>query len=138
MNTTQVRSGGCLCGQVRYTISAAPDAVVVCHCRDCQKQAGSALSVLAVFPTDAVRIEGVLSRYETTGDNGNKVGRYFCGHCGSPIHSETPATLASGRFALKAGTLDDVSGLQPAAHLWVQSKQPWLQLPTDAHCVLQQ
>jgi hypothetical protein len=39
-------TGGCLCGQVRYSTNADPAFVVVCHCKNCQKQTGSAFSVL--------------------------------------------------------------------------------------------
>jgi hypothetical protein len=34
--------GGCLCGKVRYSATADPAIVAVCHCRNCQKQAGTA------------------------------------------------------------------------------------------------
>ncbi len=33
--------GGCLCGAVRYSVSAEPAMQAVCHCRNCQRQAGS-------------------------------------------------------------------------------------------------
>ena len=39
-------TGGCLCGAVRYEIEGDPLLSAVCHCRNCQKQAGSAMSVL--------------------------------------------------------------------------------------------
>src|SRR5260370_24713374 len=34
--------GGCACGAVRYRLTAPPLIVHACHCRDCQKQSGSA------------------------------------------------------------------------------------------------
>jgi hypothetical protein len=40
-------TGGCLCGQVRYSANAEPAFVGVCHCKHCQKQTGSAFSVIA-------------------------------------------------------------------------------------------
>ena len=45
---SEKRSGGCLCGAVRYEASWPPIATAVCHCKNCQKQAGSALSVIAI------------------------------------------------------------------------------------------
>lgn len=39
-------TGGCLCGAVRYRIEGDPLLTAVCHCRNCQRQAGSAMSVL--------------------------------------------------------------------------------------------
>jgi hypothetical protein len=41
-------SGGCLCGQVRYSASADPAMVAVCHCRNCQKQAGTAAGLCTI------------------------------------------------------------------------------------------
>ena len=41
--------GGCLCGQVRYTCDADPLFQAVCHCKNCQKQAGTAFSVIVAF-----------------------------------------------------------------------------------------
>ncbi|MEC8526956.1 MAG: aldehyde-activating protein, partial [Pseudomonadota bacterium] len=38
------KTGGCLCGQVRYETKADPLMTGVCHCKNCQKQAGSAFS----------------------------------------------------------------------------------------------
>jgi hypothetical protein len=40
-------TGGCLCGQVRYSANAEPAFVGVCHCTHCQKQTGTAFSVLS-------------------------------------------------------------------------------------------
>ena len=39
---TAVRSGGCLCGAVRYESAGEPLFSLLCHCRDCQHQSGSA------------------------------------------------------------------------------------------------
>ena len=40
--------GGCLCGAIRYTISAPVAALRACHCTHCQKNTGSGMSVNAV------------------------------------------------------------------------------------------
>ena len=38
-------AGGCLCGQVRYTLNAKPKALNACHCTDCQTLTGSPFRV---------------------------------------------------------------------------------------------
>ena len=131
MATDPTRSGSCLCGAVRYSAPATPLSVVTCHCRDCQKQAGSAFSIIAVFPRGEVRVEGTPVMFEGRGETGNPVERYFCGACGSPLYSDSPAMRERGILAIKAGTLDDVSDLSPAIHYWVKSRQNWLALPAD-------
>jgi hypothetical protein len=123
------RSGGCLCGQVRYTTPAEPLTTAVCHCRDCQKQAGSALSILAVFPREAVHFEGKISCFNGIGTSGRAVLRHFCGQCGSPIYSDSEAMAERGILAIKAGTLDEVADLRPSVQYWTSSRQEWLPLP---------
>ncbi len=34
-------SGKCLCGRLTYSADAEPALVCVCHCKDCQRQAGT-------------------------------------------------------------------------------------------------
>ena len=120
------RSGGCLCGKVRYTLSADPLFVALCHCRNCQKTAGSAFSVVALVPTAALAIAGAVTVYNDTGDSGASVERGFCGACGSPIVSNSAGMLARGMSALKAASFDDVSWLKPSVQIWCDSEQPWL------------
>lgn len=132
------RTGGCLCGAVRYTVPAVPLATVICHCRNCQKQAGSALSVVAVFPRAELRIEGELNQFEDRGTSGQKVFRQFCGRCGSPVLTDTERAREQGIIFVKAGTFDDVSDLRPTTHYWVKRAHPWLPLPEDAELLPQE
>ena len=41
--------GGCLCGEVRFAVSADPMRVTVCHCHFCQRNTGTAYLVEPVF-----------------------------------------------------------------------------------------
>ena len=47
-------NGGCLCGQVRFKADAEPLFQAVCHCKNCQKQGGTAFSVVVGVPTAAL------------------------------------------------------------------------------------
>ncbi len=51
-------TGGCLCGQVRYSANAEPMFAGVCHCRDCQKETGSAFNTVIAVPQAALSIQG--------------------------------------------------------------------------------
>ncbi len=126
------RTGGCLCGQVRYAIEAEPLFVGVCHCRHCQKQAGSALSVVAGFPRAALTLTGELKIFEDRGTSGKPVWRNFCPNCGSPVLTDTPGAREADMIFIKAGTLDDVSDLRPTAHWWTENAQPWVPMPEGA------
>ena len=123
-----IRTGRCLCGDVRYEFSGDPIAVVVCHCKHCQRQGGGAFSLNLIGLESQLSVDGTLQNYQETGENddGVYVNRRFCGSCGSPIVSELLQT--EGVIALKVGTLDDRSDITPAVEVWCVDKQPWVDL----------
>jgi hypothetical protein len=118
--------GGCLCGQLRYTASAEPVFTGVCHCKNCQKESGTAFNVVVAVPRSAVSIEGSPRTYASKGDSGKDYIRRLCPNCGSTLLSE-PAALP-GVAVLRAGTLDDTSWLKPSMEIYCDSAQPWVQL----------
>ena len=119
-------NGGCLCGNVRYSCTAEPLLVGICHCKNCQKQTSTSFSILVAVPKGSLEAAGELSSYRDQGTSGNAVIRKFCGNCGSAIVSDAEA--AQDMDFLKAGTLDDTSWLKPQMQFWCDSAQPWLQL----------
>jgi hypothetical protein len=56
-------TGGCLCGDVRFVASGPPYKVGLCHCLDCRKHHGALFHASAIFPEDAVAIEGETREY---------------------------------------------------------------------------
>jgi hypothetical protein len=115
--------GGCLCGAVRYEVSAEPFAVMNCHCRDCQYTSGGAFSTVAVVPAAAFKLtKGTPRRFTVKGDSGKEVTRSFCDTCGTPVFSEPPGGAI---MVVKAGTLDDPSWLKMGGALYTKSAQPW-------------
>jgi len=119
-------TGGCLCGKVRYAFEGDPLLCVTCHCKNCQRQSRSALSVIIGVPEAAVACEGELTTYHDTGDSGAAVRRQFCPTCGSPVFTRVDSP--PGMMFIKAGTLDDTSILKPAFHCYTKSKQDWVDL----------
>lgn len=123
-----VREGGCQCGQLRYSITGEPIAVVACHCGHCQKQSGSAFGMTMVIKKSAFKwLAGQPRKIELTADSGNKKKGEFCGNCGSRIRNEN--AMLPDSYNLKPGTLDDTSWFEPIAHVWVGTKQPWSNIP---------
>ena len=82
-------TGHCLCGEIAYELANTPAMTGVCHCKNCQRQAGSAFSTLADVPRkDFTFTSGTPKLYlDKDTDSGNSVERYFCGTCGSPLYS---------------------------------------------------
>jgi hypothetical protein len=124
-STPKQITGSCLCGSVSYRAEAEPLLQGVCHCRDCQRQTGTAFSVSVAVPRETLTVEGdTLGSFTVTGEeHGTKTERRFCSACGSPIVSfiEAVPDLAF----LKVGTLDDASWVGPTIEIWSQSAQPW-------------
>ena len=118
--------GRCLCGAVAYSCDAEPLFTVLCHCRDCQRQTGTAFSVVVGVPAAAFELRGKLATHVTVGeDHGREVQRRFCPVCGSPVLTES-AQLPDV-VIVKGGTLDDPSWLVPQLEVWGSSAQPWVE-----------
>lgn len=74
-------TGGCLCGNLRIVTAGQPYRVGICHCLDCRKHHGALFYAAAVFPQDAVTVEGETAEY---------AGRHFCPRCGSSGFPASP------------------------------------------------
>lgn len=123
-----MQTGRCLCGDITYEIEGDVLATVVCHCDHCQRQGGGAFSVNLVVLQSQLKVRGELQTYTELGEQGEVcVQRQFCGSCGSPIVSVL--SQPAGIVAIKVGTLDDKSAVQPATEAWCDHKQPWVSLP---------
>lgn len=120
------REGGCLCGAVRYRVAWPPLMMLTCSCSNCQKQSGSALSVVGACRRDDLVLDGELTTFTDRGDSGNAVYRKFCGQCGSPVLTDTPGAQEQDIIFFKAGTLDLTADLAPATHVWTKSAQNWM------------
>lgn len=123
------KTGQCLCGQVKYTLATDPIVTAVCHCKHCQRQAGSAFSVVALVSADSIRVEGDVQSYEDTADSGARLERQFCPRCGSAMFSRQPGS--PNTVIIKAGSFDDTSWIKPAVHVWCDSAQPWVEIPQN-------
>src|SRR3954454_3539668 len=104
-----VRTGGCLCGAVRYSVRGEPVHVGCCHCGDCRKESGSAFTLYAQWPVDACEITGDISSYQ---------GRGSCGRCVSWLLD--PIDPGDTLIEIRLGSLDQPpSDLTPQAEVWV-------------------
>jgi hypothetical protein len=113
-----------LCGAIRYACSADPIASYLCHCSDCQRASGGPFAACVLVPADSLRIEqGTPKQYRRQADSGNWITREYCGDCGSQLFSDS--RVRPDWRVVRAGSLDDPSGLAPRLHIWVDSALPW-------------
>ena len=115
--------GGCQCGAVRYRMTPPPLALYVCHCKHCQKQSSSAFGMSMWVGRDNIEFSGELKFWTTHGDSGKPKTCAFCGVCGTRLYHDGGG---DSPFSVKAGTLDDVSSLQPTHHIWTHRAQSWV------------
>ena len=105
-------AGGCLCGAVRFVASGRPYRVGLCHCLDCRKHHGALFHASAIFPDDAVTVDGETRDY---------AGRFFCPKCGSSVFSRS-----GDEIEVNLGSLDETDRLTPTYELWTSRRETWL------------
>ena len=105
-------TGGCLCGKVRFVASGHPYRVGLCHCLDCRKHHGALFHASAIFPEDAVVIEGETREYQE---------RHFCPLCGSSVFSRS-----GDETEINLGSLDETDQFVPSYELFTSRRESWL------------
>lgn len=108
-----VRSGGCLCGNVRYHVSGEPLRSGLCHCADCRRESGSVFTAFAIWPRPAFEYEGDIATFS---------GRSFCPACGSRLFC-----LTEDKAEIRLGSLDDAPmEILPEYEVWTKRRESWL------------
>lgn len=82
------------------------------HCLECRKHGGSLFLAAAIFPEDAVTIEGKTREYKH---------RHFCPTCGSSVFGRWTKEIE-----VHLGTLDQSSQFRPTYELWTVRREDWL------------
>jgi hypothetical protein len=101
-----------------------------CHCRDCQRQTGSAFVINALIETDRIELlEGQPEPVLMPTDSGRPHDIYRCPRCRIAVWSDYGRRPAL-RF-VRVGTLDDASAIRPDVHIFTRSKLPWVGLPPE-------
>ncbi len=115
-----IRSGGCLCGAIRYRLDSEPVDAGYCHCRLCQRFSGAPVMAFASLPLADVHFEGEMpARYQSS-----SIGeRWFCQQCGSSIAMWL--SYAPDSLDIAMATLDDPTMLPPGFHVWRESRVGW-------------
>lgn len=120
----KIHRGGCICGKVRFEARGEPHRVGVCHCLTCRKLHGAPFSFYAVFPTNAVTIEGEVDVFVSS-EHGR---RYFCPACGAQVNSHYSRPEET---YLYPGSFDEDGLFEPTYELWTVRRDPWLpEFPT--------
>jgi len=121
----QVRTGGCLCGAVRYRTSGSVRPVISCHCEQCRRTSGHHVAASASCHAD----------FELTEDRGltwyrssDWAQRGFCSTCGSSLFYQFKD---ADEISIHAGTFDQPSGLRRGAHIFTADLADYYDLTDD-------
>ncbi|HSN70562.1 MAG TPA: GFA family protein [Steroidobacteraceae bacterium] len=129
--------GGCACNGVRYRMLAPPLIVHCCHCRSCQRETGTAFALNALIESQHIEVlAGRPDPVDTPSASGRGQRILRCSACEVALWSHYVGFGADIGF-VRVGTLDDPDGLPPDIHIYTESKQPWVVLPTAVRAVPQ-
>lgn len=130
-------SGGCACGDVRFTLQRPPLYVHACHCTRCQRETGGPFAHHAMVAWCDMQTEGAAVEFtRVPADSGTRHWVARCPRCRTALWNEWGSRRAVTRY-VRVGVLDEPQRWPPLAHIFVRSKQPWVRtegVPTfEAH-----
>ena len=124
-NSSNEHTGGCYCGDVRYTVTGNLEDFVVCHCSQCRKQSGH-LYATTIVTRDRVTIVG---EHKLTWFRASETAqRAFCTCCGSHLFW----LGEDGSHAILAASLDHPTGLSIREHIFVADKGDYYEIEDGA------
>ena len=132
---TETWKDAATCGTVRYRLASPPLFTHCCHCRWCQRQAGSACVVNAMIETDRIQLltgQPEMISIPSPSGMGQTVAR--CPTCKIALWSSYTIAGDKIRF-VRAFTLDDSDALPPQLHIFTKYRQPWMVLPPNTPSV---
>jgi hypothetical protein len=117
-----VKTGSCLCGAVKFTVSCELKAPDACHCVQCRKFSGH-YYVGTDVPKSAVEISGVesITWYQSSA----KVRREFCAVCGCSMFFDPPAMDWIG---ISMGAFEGATETHTAFHIFVEEKGDYYEI----------
>jgi hypothetical protein len=122
-------TGGCLCGGVRFELSAPPLSAGYCHCTRCQRRTGTASSAQARIGGRALSVlQGaeLLKSWRPPEGGAEKI---FCRECGAHMFSRNPRD--ERQMSVRMGAFDDDPGIRPSSRAFVDYAAAWEPIPDD-------
>ena len=120
------RTGGCLCGAVRFRFGGTPNWITHCHCESCRRATSSPLTTYISVPLEGFAFTGA---EPVAYASSPEVTRCHCATCGSPVsyqHADLPDEMH-----LFVAALDRADGVAIEAHDYWSERVPWLHVDDD-------
>ena len=122
-----IRTGGCLCGQLRYEAVGEPVMAGHCYCVDCRKASGSGFIPFMGYPADRLRVTGQTRHVVSRSFRGTDAVRNICPDCGSLVFGGILDVDA--QHTVYAGSLDDPTLFRPRVALFNSVRPSWAMVP---------
>ena len=115
MSASQIHSGECFCGAVKFTVSGEPAAMGYCHCESCRHWSAGPVNAFTLWQPDALKVtrgaEHIGSFNKTPGST-----RKWCKQCGGHLFTDHPTM---GLVDIYAAMLPSVE-FKPGVHVHYQ------------------
>lgn len=105
-----------------------------CHCRNCQRQTGSAFVLNALFDAESVSLtNGDVKKAVAATPSGEGQPITRCAKCDVAVWSSYYMHgLREMILFVRVGTMDEPDLFPPDVHIFTMSRQPWVNLAPDA------
>ena len=124
MNATTI-DGGCVCGEVRYQVSASPIHRTSCHCENCRRASGAPfVAWFTVARCDFQVVEGAPAQYPYVREDGHHAVRSFCRRCGTQLTYEVDGR--PDEIEVTTGSSDDPESLVPTQEVHADETLSWV------------
>ena len=127
--STNVVSGSCLCGKIRFEVTPPFAGFRYCHCSRCRKASASAHAANAFVPETQFRWSAGgehVKRFDLPG--AERFAVWFCPDCGTRLPHKIKTT---DNMLIPAGVLDVDPGIRPTNSIFWGSKAPWYLSPSE-------
>ena len=125
---SEVITGGCLCGSVRFEVRGPFLRAGHCHCSRCRRHSGTAVCTQGRVRREGFRLLAgaeLVRAYRLEGG----ASKAFCSACGSSLFG---GTWPDGpEVSIRLGSLDGDPGIRPQYHTFVASRAPWDEVTDD-------
>jgi hypothetical protein len=125
----QILTGGCLCGGVRFDLTAPPVFASYCHCTRCQRRTGTAASANVRVDGRTFRVLDGEQLIRTWRHVDGGFEKAFCSNCGAHLFSRNPDDAA--QMAIRMSAFDGDPGIRPTARQFVAYAAAWEPIPDD-------
>lgn len=122
MPSAETHHGGCLCKDVRYTVSGPLRGIIACHCEQCRRSSGHFAAMTNALLANITLTSSRTLRWFRSSATAE---RGFCVTCGSNLFWRPTGGNA---MSITAGSLDTPTGLVIEKHIFAADKSDYYQI----------